>query len=158
MPPRKVTTVGVLNCFGLQIGDVDRLSVEDGSSHDDHAREGQRILGGDRSMLRCKAEQVAVHLKDRRIVGIAEASRTCCDLCEDAMRIGWCVRDRRQNLSCSSLLLPRLGEFSLKLLLRSATNLICARHRDFGRHGPYQSGECSGEIVSMTLSQNAILR
>src|SRR5215471_17910238 len=55
-------------------------------------------------------------------------------------------------------MLSRLGEFSLKLLLRSATNLICARHRDSGRHGPYQSRECSGEIVSMTLSRNAIVR
>src|SRR5215468_6815387 len=103
-------------------------------------------------------ERIAVHPMDRRIVGFTKASRARRDLCERPLQVHRRTGDHLQDLRCDGLLLARLGEFSLKLLLRSATNLNCARHRDSGRHSAYQSRECSGEIVSMTPSRNAILR
>jgi hypothetical protein len=38
---------GVLFCFGLQISDVDRLFVHDGTAHDGATRQGQLPDGAD---------------------------------------------------------------------------------------------------------------
>jgi hypothetical protein len=36
-----------------------------------------------------KARMVTVELDNRRVVGVAEASRACRYICKDAVQVGW---------------------------------------------------------------------
>jgi hypothetical protein len=53
---------------------VNRSSIEDGASSGKLTLYGQRSWGGSRPLIGDTAEMVAVHLKDRRVMGVAEAS------------------------------------------------------------------------------------
>jgi hypothetical protein len=84
----KLATLRELISFGMQIGDVICFSVEDGTRGGNPTREGQRIGGGDRSMVSDYTENiVAGHLKDHRVMGIAKASRTGRDFCENGLQV-----------------------------------------------------------------------
>ena len=72
----------VLTSFGLHIGNMNRSPIEDGTSSYNLTRQGQRVIRRDRPSFGDKAEKDAVHLKDRRVISIAKASRARRDLRE----------------------------------------------------------------------------
>ena len=54
---------GYSPCFGLDIGDMNRSPVEDGTSGDYLTRQGQLYPGRGSAHVGDEAEKVAVHLK-----------------------------------------------------------------------------------------------
>ena len=45
--------------------------------------------GGESTVVSDHAERITVHLRNCGIIGIVEAGRAHCYLCEDTARIGW---------------------------------------------------------------------
>jgi hypothetical protein len=93
---------------------------------------------------------VAIDLKNARVAGVAQAGRARGYLREYKVRLSGRTRDCCQNLCCGSLLLTGFRKLSLKLLKRSATNLI-----DFGRHGPYPIDDAEPNAI---LRQEVAIR
>jgi hypothetical protein len=89
---RNFATLWVLTSFDPHIGDLKRSLVEDGPSMDDPTRQWQRAMSRGRPpMVGDQPENVAFHLKNRRVIGITKASRARRDLCEHAWQIRWRV-------------------------------------------------------------------
>ena len=82
-----VAALRVLIAFGPQIGDMNRFPVEDGPSGDKLTRQGQRVILWDRPMVGDDAEKVAVHPKDRRVIGVAKAGSACRNICEYPLQV-----------------------------------------------------------------------
>jgi hypothetical protein len=86
-----VATLRELVGFGLHIGDVNRLTVEDCTPGDNPTCQGQRVTphwnGGYRPMVRYEALTVTVHLKDRRVIGVAKAGCARCDFFEHTLQV-----------------------------------------------------------------------
>ena len=93
-------------------------------------------------------------LKNARIAGVTQAGRACGYLREYMVRLSRRTRDCGEDLRCRGLLLTGLRKLSLKLLERSATNVIWTRHRNFRRHGSLPNPMNAQAIAE----PNAILR
>jgi hypothetical protein len=70
-----IATLWVFISFGLQIVDLDRLPIEDGTPRENATRQGQRSGRRNRPMVGHQGEHVTLHLMDCRIIGIAKPSR-----------------------------------------------------------------------------------
>ena len=66
-----VAALWVLTSFGLFLDDLNRSAIKDGTSSDNLTRQGQRIIRRDRPIIGDAVEKIAIHLVDRRIVGVA---------------------------------------------------------------------------------------
>jgi hypothetical protein len=96
--------------FSLNISDVDRSPVEDCTTRGIPTRQGQCIYARDRSMVSNYAEYiVAFHLKDRRIVRIAQARCGLDQGVEHPLQIEGRPADDLQNIGGRRLLFQRLG-------------------------------------------------
>jgi hypothetical protein len=98
-----------LICFGLQIGDVKRMSVEDRTSCRKPTRQGALRSDGNWPVMSDNAPMVAYDLKNSPIIGITEPGCTRRDLCEHALQISRGAREDAQDFAGGGLLLSRLG-------------------------------------------------
>jgi hypothetical protein len=90
---RKITALGVLLCLRLQIGDMKRLSVKDGTRRWKSTRQRKRTMphGADwrnRAVVSDKAQNVTVKTEYSCVVAIAKAGRSRRNLFEDTLRVG----------------------------------------------------------------------
>src|SRR6516225_10597006 len=83
-----LTTLWVFTGFGLQIDDVDRSPVENGTSSENAARHWQRTGITNGPMVGDEAKYSTVHLMNCRVRGIAKASRTSRHYRENAFKVG----------------------------------------------------------------------
>ena len=110
--PRTTTNLATLWAFisfGLQIGDLNRLPVENGTSRENAPRQGQRVRDENWPIVGNEWKRIAINLMNRRIMGIAEAGCTHCDLGEHPLQICRRARNHLQYLYGSGLLLPSFG-------------------------------------------------
>ena len=96
--------------LNLNIGNVDRLPFEHDTSSNKPTDYWQRTALGYRSVVGDDMEKAAVDLEDRRVIGVAQASRIRRNLIAHAPQVGWRTGERRQDPRCGGLLLPTLCE------------------------------------------------
>src|SRR5262245_22924962 len=104
----------VFLCLGLHIGNVVRASLYDSSTVEMATHERYLVLpDGAREwyvpVMRDETQGAAVHLKNRRVESIAQASGTRRYLCEHVLQVHWRARDHPQDLRGGGLLLSCLG-------------------------------------------------
>src|SRR5262249_24310243 len=129
--------------FSLQISDLDRSPIKDGMSCDHSTLQWPAPGGrGYWPMVGYGTKNVFVHLKNRRVIGIAQASRARRYLCEHALRVYRRARDHPQDLFGRGLLFTRFGKFAPQLFCR----LIVTDCRYFGWHGDTQPTGYSAEL------------
>jgi hypothetical protein len=79
----------------------------------------------------------AVRAPDRRVLGSAEPHSIPGNRFQDRLRIGVSLSNNPEKLVCGDLLLACFRKLFLQLFRCGLAVVLCARHRDFGRHGPY---------------------
>jgi hypothetical protein len=112
-PQRELATFRVFFCLGLHVGNVVRASLYDGSTVEEATHERYLVLT-DRvrerylPMMRDETQGAAVHLKNRRVESIAQASRSPLSLRRRAAGLSVSLRSPSGSPG-GGLLLPRVG-------------------------------------------------
>jgi hypothetical protein len=128
--------------LNLNIGNVDCLPFEHDTSGDKPTDYLQTGVLGYRSMVADKVQKANIHLENRSIISIAQASRICGNLSAHALQVRRRTGERRQDPRCGGLLLPSLGQLSglafeiaFQLVDQATKVLISTCYRHFGWHG-----------------------
>jgi len=106
---RTLAALGVFIRFGKHVCDVDRSPVDDGTPSNAPAHKGRgelsdRAAHGNLAMVRDEAQAIAKHLKDRRVMRIAEARSGLDQRIEYFLHVEGRPADDLQNISGRRLL------------------------------------------------------
>src|SRR5262245_66679049 len=109
--PRGDTALRVLIHLGLQIGDVNRSSVEDGAAAWRPPSNGAGLAdveGRNRRLVRHDAQHIRVDPEDGDINAITEPSGAIRDHVEYGLQVGWGATDDFEDFARGRLLVLRL--------------------------------------------------